>query len=114
MSKPGYEVKTAEALNGQRYAAGVAVVGMGAGLPEGFAEAWAAERREQEARIQALEDQVKDLAEQRGYTKVGETIRSANFVEGVSGWEVRDGRCYIHGDPGSDSITSLKGPRRLG
>lgn len=108
MSKPGYEVKTAETLNGQSYASGVALVGVGTGLSEGFAEDWAADRLKQEARIQALEEQVKELMEQRGYTKVGDTIRSANFVEGVSGWEMRDGKCYIHGDSGSGSITSTR------
>lgn len=77
-----YAVKRAETDNGIPYAAGFVVEGT---FPKSEGER---KMEQQEARIEALEAELAELKAAGQGPKLGMTIRSNDFVEGVSGWEL--------------------------
>lgn len=90
-----YAVKRAETENGIPYAAGFVVEST---FPKSEGER---KLDQQEARIEALEAELSDLKALVQGPKIGMTIRSDDFVEGVSGWELnRDGHFRIFGGMG--------------
>lgn len=77
-----YAVKRAETENGIPYAAGFVIEGT---FPKSEGER---KMEQQEARIEALEAELAELKAAGQGPKLGMTIRSNDFVEGVSGWEL--------------------------
>ena len=96
---PVYAVSTAEAENGMRFASGLALT-VGEGFPD-FAASQARESQEKEDRLALIEQKLNELETRLNGPKIGIAIRSNDFVEGVSGWELnRLGHFRIFGGTG--------------